>query len=365
MKKRFTKFAPLCLVLAALLLCAGAAQASVVIKLANSGPDQPDNRTVKAVNIFKYLVESGTNGAVEVKAYHASQLGAELEALEGIQMGTIEMGTLSGGPVPGFFPEVMIFDIPYLFSSAAGAWDFYNSDVAAEFKQGLLDKTGVRTLAITENGFRHFTNKKSQLKAPADLKGLKIRTMQNPAHMAMVKAMGGDPTPIAFSELYMALQQGVVDSMECPIALIHDMKFYEVQDFLVLDGHLYNPLFVFINDKFFTEKLTPEQQQVVAEAAKVLGMAHCGFNQEAELAALENLKNHGMDIYKPDAAGIAQFREVAQPAGLEFIREKLGDAWVDKTLAAAAASEAAVAGKEEAIVQETIAKANAALAQIK
>lgn len=359
MKKLTLLFA----VLLAMFLCAGAAQAKVVIKLANSGPDNHDNRTVKAVDIFKYLVETGTNGEVEVKAYHASQLGAEREALEGVQMGTIEMGTLSGGPVPGFFPEVMIFDIPYLFTSNAAAWNFFQSPVAEEFKQAFLEKTGVRILDITENGFRHFTNKKNAIKVPADLKGLKIRTMQNPAHMAMVKALGGDPTPIAFSELYMALQQGVVDAMECPIALIHDMKFYEVQNFMILDGHLYNPLFVFINDKFFNEKLTPDQQKVVAEAAQVLGMAHCGFNQEANRTAIKNLEGFGMEVYKPTPDVISKFRDIAQPAGLEFIREKIGDKWVDETLEAAAAAEKAVAGKEQEIVEKYIKDANEALAK--
>ncbi len=349
----------------AMLLCASGAMAKVTLKLANSGPDKPDNRTVKAVAIFKHIVETKTNGEVEIQAYHASKLGAEREALEGIQMGTIEMGTLSGGPVPGFFPEVMIFDIPYLFSSNAAAWNFYDSTVASEFKDAFLKKTGVRILAITENGFRHFTDKDHQIEKPADLKGVKVRTMQNPAHMAMVKAMGGDPTPIAFSELYMALQQGVVDAMECPIALIHDMKFYEVQKYMVLDGHLYNPLFVFINDKVFQKKLTPEQQAVVTEAAKVLSMAHCGFNQEANISALENLKKFGMNIFKPTPDQISVFREVAQPAGLKFIREKIGDEWVDKTLKAASEAEKAVAGKEDQIVQDTIKATKAEYAKIK
>ncbi len=359
MKKHLLTFA----LLLGLLLCAVGVQAKVTIKLANSGPDKPDNRTVKAVDIFKHLVETGTNGEVEVTAFHASKLGAEREALEGIQMGTIQMGTLSGGPVPGFFPEVMIFDIPYLFTSNAAAWIFFHSPVAEKFKNDFLEKTGVRVLGITENGFRHFTNKKTPIKEPKDMQGLKVRTMQNPAHMAMVKSLGGDPTPIAFSELYMALQQGVVDAMECPIALIHDMKFYEVQNYMILDGHLYNPLFVFINDSFY-QKLTPEQQKVVADAAEVLAMAHCGFNQEANISALQHLKELGMDVYKPSPEAIGAFREIAQPAGLEFIREKIGDEWVDQALADAQTAEQSVAGKEQQIVDEIIKKANEALAQV-
>lgn len=349
-------------VLLAVVLASAAYAGPVEIRIANSGPDKPDNRTVKAGKIFMNIAETMSNGEIDAKFFHASQLGAEREALEGVQIGTIEMATLSGGPVPGFFPEVMIFDIPYLFSSNAAAWEFFNSEFAEMFKEVFVKKTGVRILAITENGFRHFTNKKTPIHQPSDLKGLKIRTMQNPAHMALVEAMGADPTPIAFSELYMALQQGVVDAMECPIVLINDMKFYEVQNHLVLDGHVYNPLFVFVNDSFY-QGLTETQQKALDEAAKQFAIAHCGFNQEANGLALKNLEQQGMEIYTPTSEDIAKFREIAQPAGLEYIREKLGNDWVDAALAAAAEAEAAVAGKEDAIVQKYIDTANKALSE--
>ncbi len=339
------------------LLLAQVAAAKVVIKLANAGPDKPDNRTVKAVAVFKHLVETGTKGEVEVQAYHASKLGDEREALEGIQMGTIQMGTLSGGPVPGFYPPGMLYDIPFLFSSAPAAWEFFKSDTAKEFNEGFLKKTGVRILATTENGFRHFTDNTRPLRTPADMKGLKIRTMQNPAHMAMVKALGADPTPIAFGELYMALQQKVVDGMECPVSLITDMKFYEVQKYMVLSGHLYNPLYVFIGEAFY-QKLDPAQQKVVAEAAEALALAHDGFNQEVDLNGLDKLRQAGMEIYQPTPAEHDAFKALAQPAGLAFIKEKIGAEWVDKTLKAVAVAEAKVDGRTEAIVAETIKKAN-------
>ena len=356
----------LALVIAAVLMAVvpvSAVSAKTVIKVANAGPDNPDNRTVKALKIFKYLVEKGTNGEVEVQAFHARKLGDEREALEGLRMGTIQMGTLSSGPVPGFLQAVMFYDIPFLFSSAPAAWEFFESNTAHEFNDAFLKKTGVRVLATTENGYRHFTNNIMEIKSPADMKGIKIRTMQNPAHMAMVKALGGDPTPLPFGELYMALQQKVVDGMECPIVLIHDMKFYEVQKYMVLDGHLYNPLFVFINDKFFNKKLTPEQQKVVAEAAKVLAMAHNGFSQEANIKGLEVLKSKGLKVYKPTADELAQFRAVAQPAGLEFITKKIGKDWVKKALADAAVSETKVDGGADLIINKTIADANKLLAE--
>jgi tripartite ATP-independent transporter DctP family solute receptor len=359
------KCVALLLALALVISLGAVASAKVVIKLANSGPDRPDNRTVKAVAIFKHLVETGTKGEVEVKAYHASKLGNEREALEGVKMGTIQMGTLSSGPVPGFFPAVMAFDIPYFVSSAPAAWEVFESPFAAKFKDAFLKKTGVRILGISENGYRHFTNAVREVKVPKDMDGLKVRTMENPAHMAMVKALGANPTPIPFGELYMALQQKVVDAMECPIVLIHDMKFYEVQKYMILDGHLYNPLFIFVNEKFFTTKLSPEQQKVVAEAAKVLAAVHNGFSQEANMQGIAKLKAKGMKVYQPSQADLAQFRKLAQPAGLKFIEGKIGKDWVKGALDAAAAAEKKVGEKAADIVKAHIDKANELLKKVK
>jgi C4-dicarboxylate-binding protein DctP len=342
------------------LLCVSASDscAKVVIKLANAGPANPDNRTVKAVEIFKAMVEKGTKGNVEVQAYHASALGNEREALEGVKMGTIQMGTLSSGPVAGFFQPVMVFGIPYLFSSAPAAWDAYDGKFGKEYSEAFLKATGVRILGITENGYRHFTNNVREIKSPADMKGLKVRTMENPVHMEMVKSLGGSPTPIAFGELYTALQQKVVDAMECPIVLIHDMKFYEVQKYLVLDGHLYDPLFIFINEEFYQKKLSPDEQKVVQEAAKALAAAHNGFSQEANIQGLQKLKEKGMIVYQPTKEELAQFREIAQPAALKYVKEKVGEEWVNKALEAAKEGEAKVGDKADKIIQDYIKLAN-------
>ena len=353
------------LMVCAAFVFAGSAWAAIVIKVANAGPDVPGNRTVKAVDIFRYIVETKSKGEIEVKAFHASKLGNEREALEGVRMGTIEMATLSSGPVPGFFDPAVVFDIPYLFSSAPAAWKVFDGAFGKTFGEAFLQKTGVRILAISENGYRHFTNNSRQVKSPADMKGLKVRTMENPAHIEMVKAMGADPTPIAFGELYMALQQKVVDGMECPVVLIHDMKFYEVQKYMILDGHLYNPIFIFMNEKFFQTKLNAEQRKIVAEAAVVLAHTHNGFSQDANIQGIEKLKAQGMQIYKPSTDELNRFRQVSQPAGLSFVRKKAGDEWTDKILKSATEAEKEVGTKADQIVQETIAYANSEYAKIK
>ena len=346
------------LVLFLALTMAGGACAEVIIKVANSGPANEGNRTVKAIKVFKHLVEKGTNGEVVVQAYHASALGSEREAMEGIKMGSIEMGTLSSGPMPGFFPWSMAFDIPYLFSSAPVAWETFNGEFGREFSNAFKEKTGVRILTVAEIGYRHFTNNKRPLDSPASLKGLKIRTMENPAHMQMAKSFGADPTPIAFGELYMALQQKVVDGMECPVALIHDMKFYEVQDQMVLDGHLYTPIFVLINERFFQKKLTPAQQKVVMDAAKVFATVHNGFNQQADIEGLKKLKAKGMNVIIPSDDFVAQLRNISQPSVLAYLKEKIGEEKVEKVLKAVSDTEKIIGSRSEQIVKETIQKAN-------
>jgi C4-dicarboxylate-binding protein DctP len=312
--------------------------AKYTIKIANAGPNNPDNRTVMAVDMFKRMVESQTKGDIEVRAYHASSLGNEREALEGVKIGTIEMATLSSGPVPGFFAPVMVFSIPYLFSSAPLAWDVFNGPFGRDFSEAMRKQTGVRILAITENGFRNFTSNTRPLRKPEDLKGLKVRTMENPAHMAMVKAFGADPTPIAFGELYMALQQKVVDGQETPVVLIHDMKFYEVQKYAILDGHVYDPLFVFINDKFFSG-LPVAYQNLIADNAMLLATAHNGFSQRQNILGIEQLKQKGMDVYIPSLDELEAFKKIAQPPALKFVEEKAGKEWVTKILKAVSDAE--------------------------
>ena len=181
MKKTFAAL------LSAAVILTGAltAEAKVTLKVANSGPDVPANRTVCAADVYADYVKKATNGELELVFYHGGKLGGEAEAMEGIQMGTIDMGTLTSGPAANFFPQTMVFDIPYLISSNAAGWEFYKSDFIAKLREDFCRKTGMRILAIAEHGYRHFTSNKAELKTPADFKALKMRVMENPAHMAM------------------------------------------------------------------------------------------------------------------------------------------------------------------------------------
>ena len=342
--------------LAMLLAGSVAAEAKITLKVANSGPDTPENRTVCAADVYTDMVRKATNGEVELVFYPASKLGGEAEALEGIQMGTIDMGTLTSGPAANFVPQTMVFDIPYLIQSSPAGWEFLKSDFVKKLSDEFCKRTGVRILAVAEHGFRHFTAKGVELKSPADMKDLKIRVMENPAHMAMTRGLGASPTPISYSELYMALQQGVVDGMECPIANIHDSKFYEVLDSLVLDGHLYGPLLIFINEDKF-QSLTPAQQEALYKGAQAFCIVHAGITAASDAAALKDMADKGMKIHQPTPEEQKMFREAAQPAALKIIADRVGQQWVDDAIKAANEAEAKVAGHEQQLMDECIREA--------
>ena len=330
--KRFGLFISLAL---AVVFLAGSAFAADVIKmkLANAGPADPNDRTVIAVEVFKNYVETKTQGKVKINVFHASQLGNEKEILEGLKMGTIELGTITTGPIPTLFKPIMVFDIPYLFPNKYVAWEVLDGPFGQQLMEEMYKATGIKCLAISENGYRHFFTGKKQIKSPADMKGLKLRTMENPAHMKLVEALGASPTPIAFGELYMALQQGVVDGAECPITLINNMKFYEVQKYVVLDGHLYNPLIMFINGNLW-EKLPGDIQQALFEGAQLFKITQRALTERQVQTGIENLKKQGMTIYVPTAEEAKQFRDLSQPAVLEYVKAEVGEEWVNKVMKA-------------------------------
>lgn len=183
------------------------------------------------------------------------------------------------------------------------------------------------------------------------MKGLKMRVMENPAHLAMTRGLGASPTPIPYSELYMALQQGVVDGMECPIANIYDSKFYEVQSHLVLDGHLYGPLVIFINDKKF-QKLSKSEQEALYKGAEAFCTVHAGITALSEDSAMQDMRAKGIKIHQPTPDEAKAFREAAQSAALKVIAKRIGQKWVDNAIAAADASAKKVAGKEAQLMQQ-------------
>ena len=324
----------LIMVVCVMILTPALALAETVIKLAHVDPDDVYiSKKGAAVRVFKDLVEAETRGEVVVNLFGAGQLGGERELIESTKLGTIQMCMVSAA-IASYFKPAMVLDIPYLFPSAPVAWKVLDGPFGKELSENLLKDTGLRNLAYGETGIRHFSNSKRPIKSPADMGGLKIRVMETPLYIEMVKALGASPTPIAWPEVYTSLQQGVVDGQENPVSVILQVKFQEVQKYLTLDGHTYGADFLLINDKFFTSKLTPEQQQIIKRAAIVAGNCGRAIQQLNSAMGIAKLKEFGMEIYSPTDEERAQFKELTQKPVLEWMKTQVDPAWIEKVIKA-------------------------------
>ncbi|WP_252315907.1 DctP family TRAP transporter solute-binding subunit [Sinobaca sp. H24] len=313
------------------------------IQLAHSSPASND-RLEESLQVFKDNVEERSNGLVEVTTYPASQLGSERAQLENVQLGSVEMAALSSGPFPGFFKEMMIFDLPFIFENEEIAYEVLDSDYGDQILDLLLEETGVRGLAWGENGVRHFTNSQRPIEEPDDLTGLTIRTQENPAHMATVEALGAIPNPMAFSEVYSALQQGVIDGQENPISLIESMRFYEVNQYLTLDGHFYNTFTLIINNDYY-ESMPEDIQTIVQEEADTWSDDQRSRNRTQVEEGLEVIEEAGVEIIELTDEEKEEFQEKTQPV-IEEYRSILGDELVDELFEAIEAAEKEVSEKE-------------------
>ena len=323
-------------------VAASALAAPVEIKLGHVDPaDICISKKGAAGAAFKGLVEGATGGDVNVKVFPASQLGNERELIEGVKIGTIQMAFVSGA-ISGFYKEAMVLDIPYLFANGPVAWTVMDGPFGDAMAADILQKTGMRVLAYGETGFRNFTNSSRPIKSPADMKGLKLRVMESPVYVNMVKAFGAAPTPINWAETYTALQQKVVDGQENPVAVIVFAKLYEVQKYMILDGHSYGIDFLLINDKFY-QGLPKETQLIVKSAAINAGLCGRGVQQVNSAIGLAQCKEKGMEIYSPNAKERAMFRDAAQKPVIDYIQTQIGRTWIDKLLKAVKEAETELA----------------------
>ncbi len=221
---------------------------------------------MSARTVFCDEIEKGTQGRYKCQQFPNSALGGEREQIEAVQLGTQDLVNTSTGPVGNFVPEVKIVDIPFLFRDYDHARKVMDGPIGQDILAKFPSK-GIIALAWTENGFRHMTNSKRDIVKPADAAGLKMRTMENKVHMDGYRTFGILPTPMAFPELFGALQQGTVDGQENPIPVILSSKFAQVQKHLSLTGHVYSPALLLMSPKVWN-KLSDADKKVFIEAAR-------------------------------------------------------------------------------------------------
>ena len=267
--------------------------------------------------VFCDEIEKGTQNRYKCQHFPSSALGGEREMTEAVQLGTLDVVNTSTGPIGNFVPEVKIVDIPFLFRD----YDHARKVMDGPIGQDILSKfpsKGIIALGWTENGFRHMTNNKRPIVKPADASGLKMRTMENKVHMDGYRTFGILPTPMAFPELFGALQQGTVDGQENPIPVILASKFSQVQKHLSLTGHVYSPALLLMAPRTWT-KLTDADKKVFTDAAKKAGAAQRKKVNDDENNGLAQLEKDGMAVVKT-VDGTA-FREALTPAYVSYSKE--------------------------------------------
>ncbi len=244
------------------LMTASLSMAEVVLKLGHIA--EPENPYGQGADYLAKLVKERTNGEVIIQVYPSCQLGNQRDLIEGLTFGTVDMTLTSTAVLGNFIPEISVFDLPFIFRDIPHAYKALDTVGMEIAKQG--ESRGMITLTMWENGVRHMTNNKLPIKEPADMKGLKIRVMEQPIYIEMMKALNASPTPMSMGELYTALQKGVIDGQENPLAHIATKRFYEVQKYISLSGHTYGAEPVLISSIAW-KKLNKDQQEIVRQAA--------------------------------------------------------------------------------------------------
>ncbi|MEY4863714.1 MAG: putative periplasmic component [Pseudomonadota bacterium] len=278
-----------------------------------------------AIDVFAREVEKRTGGRHKVQTFYSGALGAERESIEAVQLGTQELTFTSTGPVPNFVPEARILDIPFLFRDKAHARAVLDGPIGQEML-GKFEAKGFKALAWGENGVRHMTNSKRAVNSPDDLKGLKMRTMENPVHVTAYKGLGIVTTPMAFTEVFTALQQGTVDGQENPLSVIMSAKFEQVQKHLSLTGHVYSPA-IFLMNKGAFDKLSAADKQAFVEAAREAVKANRTRVDEDDAKGVAELRSKGMQVV--ENVDKSKFVATLAPINAEF-EKQFGKANIDR-----------------------------------
>ena len=264
----------------------------------------PGNPKAEASNKFAELVEEKTDGRVEIAVGESAQFGDDVEALTNMRLGTVAFSANSQGSTSGVVPEFGVVGLPFLFKDLPQAWAVLDGPVGDELAKAAEAK-GLVLLALWDNGIRQVSNNVRPITTPEDLEGIKLRTPPDPITVDIFEALGASPTPLAFSELYIALQQGVVDGQENPLMNIYSSKLYEVQEYISLTAHKYEstPLFA---SKVVWDTFSPEDQAAIREAAAEAGQMNRQMSQEADTNLRGEMEAAGVEFNEVDPAAFIE-----------------------------------------------------------
>lgn len=315
--------------LTSLLVPSGSSASDKQIVIKFSTVHAPGSVRVRSIEYFKQLVEAKTRGRVRVDIYPSAQLGSARETLEGIRLGTIQMDV--GDLASLYVPKFAVTNLPFLFRDRSHAWSVLDGPIGQELVSD-LPKFGIHAFSngFWENGYRHITNNKRPINSPDDLKGLKQRVVEDRVYVETMRAFGALVTPVPFGELFTALQTGVVDGQDNPLSTIYDQRFFEVQKYLALTGHIYSVVCVWASEKWWQTLPADIQEAItwaVGEATK--------FNRELAVKAdeeyLAKIKAERPDIVitRPDPE---PFRRIAREKIYPKFADVFGEDLINRIL---------------------------------
>ena len=289
-----------------------------------------DRSLSKGLVKFGQIVEKETKGEIKVQVFTDGVLGGDRQTIEALQMGTVHGTSVSTGPIAAFVPQFDVFDLPFLFKDKPSAFRVVDGPFGQDLLN-MLPKVGLIGLNYWENGFRHLTNNRRDVKTLDDIKGLKVRTLESSVHVDTWRALGANPTPMSFSQLYTGLEQGVVDGQENPYGNVVVNKFYEVQKYLTNTGHVYNASPFMISKKFW-DGLTDAEREIMKKAAKEAQAYQRELNDQEDKNSVEFLKKQGMVISDLNPGEKEKIIAALKPV-YEKYSKTLGQDLVDRLMA--------------------------------
>lgn len=294
----------------AALLAVGAAHAQErSLKFATQNPK--GHPIVTGMEKFAELAAAKSGGKIKVQLFPGGTLGSDQHNVSALQGGTLEIVSLNSGILASQAKEFGVFDFPFMFASPKEA-DSVVDGAFGKMMHDKLEAKGIVGLAYWELGFRNITNSRRPINKVEDISGLKLRVIPNAINVDWVKALGANPTPMPFPEVYAALDQKAIDGQENPVTVINANKFYEVQKHLVITNHQYNPQSVIFSKKVW-DTLSPAEQKVLRDAAMEAAKFQRQASREQAGAALENLKKNGMQVTELKPADLAKFQAAMKP----------------------------------------------------
>ncbi|PVA09093.1 C4-dicarboxylate ABC transporter substrate-binding protein [Pelagivirga sediminicola] len=273
-----------------------------------------------AATKFRDLVDERSGGAITVEVFPNATLGDERTLLEGMQIGTIDMGLITNGPVSNFLEDMAVFELPFLFPSSEAAYAVLDGEIGQELLDR-LSEVNLKGLAYAERGFRNLTNSERAVNTPADMGGLRIRVMENPVYIDTFRELGADAIPMAWTEALTAMQQGTIDGQENPVNVVHSFKLNETQTNMTMTRHSYAPA-IFVMGLPVWNGLGEEAQTILADAAQEAAEYERALNASQQGEQLQALSDAGMTIV--DDADLSAFAEAVKPV-YEKYGAKFGD----------------------------------------